>query len=75
MILPAEGFDAKRSLNCVTEYNATHIYGVPTMFLAMLDEYENNPSNYNVESLKGGFISGYNVPESLLKRTIKDFGV
>ena len=38
-IYPAESFDPVASMECVTNYGATVMYGVPTMFISMLDEY------------------------------------
>ena len=36
MIYPSEGFEPQSALKCVTKYGGTHLYGVPTMFIAML---------------------------------------
>lgn len=42
IILPSEGFDPVAALESVTKYKATALYGVPTMFIAMLDEFTKN---------------------------------
>lgn len=39
MVYPSEGFDAAASMQAVTKYKCTSLYGVPTMFISMLDEY------------------------------------
>ena len=39
MVYPSEGFDPKAALEATTKYKGTSMYGVPTMFIAMLDEY------------------------------------
>lgn len=36
MVYPSEGFDAKKTLESISEYGGTIIYGVPTMFIAMI---------------------------------------
>lgn len=74
-ILTAPSFDPVESLQSVNDYGATIIYGVPTMFIAMLDEYEKNPHKYNIESLRTGFISGSGCPEALMHRIDKIFGI
>lgn len=40
MIYPSEGFDPKIALECVTKYKGTTLYGVPTMFIAMIKEFK-----------------------------------
>ena len=75
MIYPSEGFDAVASLQAITKFKSTAIYGVPTMFIAMLEEYKKNKSNYDISSLRTGFISGSGCPESLMERIIDEFGV
>lgn len=35
-VYPNEGFDAKTTLESITNYKGSVIYGVPTMFIAML---------------------------------------
>lgn len=40
MILPSDGFNAKHTLEAVTKYKCTALYGVPTMFIEYLKEYE-----------------------------------
>lgn len=36
MVYPSEGFDPVASLESVTKYKCTSLYGVPTMFIAYL---------------------------------------
>lgn len=42
MVFPSEGFDPSIALECVSKYKTTLLYGVPTMWIAMLNEYEKN---------------------------------
>jgi fatty-acyl-CoA synthase len=75
MVYPSEGFDPKTSLETVTKYKCTTIFGVPTMFLAYLEEYNKNKSNYDITSLKKGFIAGSSCPETLMKRIYDELGI
>jgi fatty-acyl-CoA synthase len=43
MVYPAESFDAASGLQSVSEYKCTSLYGVPTMLIAMLEEYHKCP--------------------------------
>jgi fatty-acyl-CoA synthase len=43
-----EGFDPKKTLEAVSKYKATSLYGVPTMFIEYLRHYEEDPSKYNI---------------------------
>lgn len=73
MIYPSEGFDPKATMEAVTKYKGTSMYGVPTMFIAMLDEYAKNKDKYDISSLRTGFISGSGVPEVLVHRINNEF--
>lgn len=42
MVYPAESFDANSTLECITKYKATIVFGVPTMFIGMLDTLSKN---------------------------------
>lgn len=41
--------------------------GVPTMFVAMLEENEKNPNSYKFDRLKKGVMAGSVCPEPLMK--------
>jgi fatty-acyl-CoA synthase len=72
MVYPSEGFDPVAALECVSKYKTTLLYGVPTMFISMYDEYERNKDKYDISTLRSGFISGSGTPEVLMQRLIKD---
>jgi fatty-acyl-CoA synthase len=38
IVYPSEGFEPITSLECVDKYKTTLLYGVPTMFISMLNE-------------------------------------
>lgn len=42
MVYPAESFDANSTLESITKYKATIVFGVPTMFIGMLDTLSKN---------------------------------
>lgn len=57
-----QGFDPKKSLEALSKYNCTSLYGVPTMFSEYIRVYEENPSSYNISSLRTGIIAGSLAP-------------
>lgn len=75
MVYPSEGFDPKTSLETVTKHKCTTIFGVPTMFLAYLEEYNKNKAKYDIKSLKKGFIAGSSCPEALMNRIYDELGI
>ena len=75
MVYPSESFDPKAALEAVSKYKCTAIYGVPTMFIAYLEEYGKNKAKYDVTSLRTGYIAGSSCPEALMNRICKEFGV
>jgi fatty-acyl-CoA synthase len=75
MVYPAEVFDPAHTLEAITKYKGTAVYGVPTMFIAMLETLAKNKDKYDVSSLRTGLISGAVVPEPLMKRIYSDMGM
>ena len=75
MVYPGEGFDPKTALETVTKYGCTGIFGVPTMFISYLEEYNKNKSKYDVSKLKKGFIAGSSCSEALMNRIYKELGI
>jgi len=49
--------------------------GVPTMFVAMLEENEKNPNSYKFDRLKKGVMAGSVCPEPLMKWVHDVFGI
>jgi fatty-acyl-CoA synthase len=43
IVLPSDGFNAVHTLEAVTKYKCTSLYGVPTMFIEYFKEYEKDP--------------------------------
>jgi fatty-acyl-CoA synthase len=68
MIYPGEAFDPKLALEAVQAERCTTLYGVPTMFIAIL----NRPdlADYDVSSLRTGIMAGSPCPISAMRSVI-----
>jgi fatty-acyl-CoA synthase len=65
VILPAEYFDAAATLKAVEAEKCTHLFGVPTMFAAELDNAD--LTKYDLSSLSGGLMAGAPCPPETLR--------
>lgn len=74
-VLPSEGFSAKKAMEAVTKYKCTSMYGVPSMFIEYVKEYESNPSAYDYSSLEKGIMAGSLCPEVLMKKLITEWNI
>ncbi len=72
MIIPAEYFDPQATLDALERERATAIYGVPTMFVAML-EHESFPTR-QLSSLRTGIMAGSPCPIEVMKRVVDQMG-
>ena len=70
MIFPGEAFDPVQVLDAVAEERATALYGVPTMFVAMLQELDNRPRD--LSSLRTGIMAGSLCPIEVMRRVTRD---
>lgn len=70
IIYPSAAFDPVTTLRTVAEEKATVLYGVPTMFIAMLDSEER--SSLDLSSLRTGIMAGSICPIEVMKRVITD---
>lgn len=73
IIIPAPYFEELTVMNAVQKERATHISGVPTMFISQL-EHAQFPQ-YDYSSLKGGFMAGAPCPVQLMRRVASDMHV
>lgn len=72
MVFPSETFDAGATLMAIESEHCTAIYGVPTMFIAMLEHPEY--SQRNLSSLRTGIMAGSPCPIELMKRVTLEMG-
>jgi fatty-acyl-CoA synthase len=69
MVFPGEGFDALAALRTVQDERCTALYGVPTMFIAMLDHPRF--AEYDLSSLRTGIMAGSPCPIEVMRRVIE----
>ncbi len=70
IIYPGAAFDPSITLRTVAEEKATVLYGVPTMFIAMLDSEE--LADLDLSSLRTGIMAGSICPIEVMKRVMSD---
>lgn len=73
MVIPAPAFDARATLVAVQAERCTVLYGVPTMFIAMLAHPEF--AEFDLSSLRTGVMAGAPCPVEVMKRVIDDMGM
>ena len=66
MVFPGEGFDAAETLDAIEAERCVGAYGVPTMFVAMLDEQAKSPRD--LSSLRTGVMAGAPCPVDVMKQ-------
>jgi fatty-acyl-CoA synthase len=67
-VYPSRGFDALATLQCVESERCTALYGVPTMFIAMLDHPRFR--EFDMSSLRGGIMAGSPCPVAVMQRVV-----
>ncbi|QXH96896.1 AMP-binding protein [Pseudomonas ogarae] len=70
MIYPNDAFDPLLTLKAVAEEKATALYGVPTMFIALLDQPQRG--DFDVSSLRTGIMAGATCPIEVMRRVINE---
>ena len=73
MVFPGEGFDPAETLRALSEEACTGLYGVPTMFVAMLA----HPSfgDADLSALHTGIMAGAPCPVETMKQVIADMNM
>ncbi|MBC3465829.1 AMP-binding protein [Pseudomonas sp. RW10S2] len=69
MIYPNDAFDPELTLQAVAEERASILYGVPTMFIAMLDHPSR--STLDLSTLRSGIMAGATCPIEVMRRVIE----
>ncbi|MCP4224612.1 MAG: AMP-binding protein, partial [Actinomycetia bacterium] len=69
IVVPADAFDPAATLAAVAEESCTSLYGVPTMFIAMLAmaDFE----SYDLGALRTGIMAGSPCPVEVMKQCIE----
>ena len=70
MIYPSEAFDPGLTLQAVAQERATALYGVPTMFIAMLDHPKR--AEFDLSSLRTGIMAGATCPIEVMRQVISE---
>ncbi|KQP85110.1 AMP-binding protein [Aeromicrobium sp. Leaf291] len=72
MVVPAPMFDPAATLRAAAEERCTSLYGVPTMFIAMLAD----PSfdDHDLSALRTGIMAGSPCPVEVMKQVIERMG-
>ena len=72
MVFPGEGFQPDATLRAIEAERCTAVYGVPTMFIAML-EHPEYPRR-DLAALRTGIMAGSPCPIELMKRVTGEMG-
>ncbi|MCI0380518.1 MAG: AMP-binding protein, partial [Gemmataceae bacterium] len=68
MVIPAEAFDPLKVLEAVAAERCTSLYGVPTMFIAALDQPRFG--EFDLSSLRTGIMAGAPCPVELMNNVV-----
>jgi len=68
MVIPDEAFDALKVLEAVAAERCTALYGVPTMFIAVLDHPRF--AEFDVSSLRTGIMAGSPCPVEVMRQVV-----
>ncbi len=71
-LVALERFDPLAALEAIAAERCTLAYGVPTMFLALLEHPER--ARFDTSSLRGGIMGGSMCPEPLMRRVVAELG-
>ncbi|MEX0302447.1 MAG: AMP-binding protein [Leisingera sp.] len=70
MIFPSEAFEPAAVLDAAAAERATALYGVPTMFVALLQELDQTPRD--ISSLRTGIMAGAPCPIEIMRQVNRD---
>jgi fatty-acyl-CoA synthase len=73
MVLPSDAFSSEAVLRTVEEEKCTALHGVPTMFIAELNDP--NFNQFDLSSLRTGVMAGSPCPVEVMKKVISDMGI
>jgi fatty-acyl-CoA synthase len=73
VVIPAPAFDPKATLDAVAAERCTSLYGVPTMFIAVLGQPSVN--DLDLSALRTGIMAGSPCPVEVMKQVIERLGM
>jgi fatty-acyl-CoA synthase len=73
MVVPGPGFDPEATLHAVAAERCTSLYGVPTMFIAELNDPDFE--SYDLSSLRTGIMAGSPCPVEVMKQVVERMGM
>jgi fatty-acyl-CoA synthase len=73
MVYPAETFEPEATLRACAQEHCTSLYGVPTMFIAMLEHAA--LAEVELGSLRTGIMAGSPCPIEVMKRVSSEIGI
>jgi fatty-acyl-CoA synthase len=73
IVYPTAVFDPVKSLEVIEKEKITSLYGVPTMFLGILNQQEKLKKD--VSTLRTGIMAGSLCPKYLMERCINEIGL
>jgi fatty-acyl-CoA synthase len=73
MVIPASGFDPGLTLATIEKERCTGVYGVPTMFIAMLGHPDF--ASRDLSSLRTGIMAGSVCPVEVMRRCINEMNM
>ena len=73
IVIPSASFDPKAALEAVSKERCTSLYGVPTMFIAELEEL--GKGSYDLTSLRTGIMAGSPCPIEVMKRCVSEMNM
>ena len=69
-VIPCDYFDPEAVLLAIEKYQCTALHGVPTMFIAELED--KNFQQYKLDSLRTGIMAGAPCPSELMQRVMQE---
>ncbi len=78
LVYPGPSFEPAATLSAVAQQRCTSLYGVPTMFIAMLAELNSTEpgfESYDLSSLRTGIMAGSPCPVEVMKQVIGLMGM
>ncbi|TWU72968.1 hypothetical protein ED733_003772 [Metarhizium rileyi] len=75
ILFPSPAFDPVATLSMCVDHDATGLYGVSTMLLAVLEALDRGAVSSAPTSLRKGIVAGSSVPEALMKTIYRRLGL